>query len=169
MPGLEDGPPPGARGGLAPDGAPASSPGPGPLLVGLAFLAHPLEEAATDFPLWLRAHVGGSLGPGTFILVNLVGLAAVTAAVGLHRRRGGRPVLPVAVGTLMVVNAALHAGAALLTLAYVPGLVTAVLVWAPLGVRLVREGAAAGRPVVVRGALLGASAQALATLAALFG
>lgn len=140
---------------------------PGPVVTGLVFLGHPLEEAATDFPLWLRANVGGSLGPVAFVVINLVGLAVVVVAMALHRRRGDLPVVPAAVGALLVLNATIHVGAALLTRGYVPGVVTALLLWAPFGALLLREGRRAGPDVLAAGIGIGVVLQGLVALTAL--
>ena len=140
---------------------------PGPVAVGLLFLAHPLEEASTDFPLWFRSHVGGGLDPSTFVVVSLVGLAFVTLTVGAHRRGPPRPALFAMVGALFLINAGLHVGAAFLTLAYVPGLLTAVLIWAPLGLLILREAGETGHAPVLRGVAGGVLLQGLATGVAL--
>ena len=140
---------------------------PGPVAVGLLFLAHPLEEASTDFPLWFRSHLGGGLDPAMFVVISLVGLAFVTLTVGAHRRGPPRPALLAMVGALLLINAGLHIGAAFLTVAYVPGLLTAVLIWAPLGLLILREAGEPGHAPVLRGVVGGVLLQGLATGVAL--
>ena len=140
---------------------------PGPVAVGLLFLAHPLEEASTDFPLWFRSHVGGGLDPATFVVVCLAGLAFVTLAVGAHRRGPPRPALLATVGALLLINAGLHIGAAFLTLGYVPGLLTAMLIWAPLGLLILREAGELDPVPLRRGVAGGVLLQGLATGVAL--
>ncbi|HSR41673.1 MAG TPA: HXXEE domain-containing protein [Longimicrobiales bacterium] len=135
----------------------------------MAFLLHPLEEAATDFPLWFRTVLGGDLDPVTFALINATGVLVVTGAMLVHRRRGDvLPLVPAAVGTLVLLNATVHAVAALLTLGYVPGVVTSLLVWAPLGVVLLSEAREAGPDVLRRGLAVGVTAQLMVTAVARF-
>jgi hypothetical protein len=105
----------------------------GLLLAPLVFVAHFLEEGP-GFVSWFNAHVTRGITPDLFWTVNITGLV-ITVLVVLGywtTRSAGAVVLVVAwLSFLMLANAAFHLTGALLDRGYVPGLVTAGLLYLP--------------------------------------
>ena len=99
----------------------------------LVFIAHFLEEGP-GFVVWFNAHVSRGITEAVFWAVNYTGLAITLAVVMLEWLSGTAvsALLVVAwLSFLMAGNALLHIGGALADRAYVPGLVTAVLLYVP--------------------------------------
>jgi hypothetical protein len=111
------------------------------LLAPVIFVCHFLEEAP-GFVDWFNAHVARGITEPLFWQVNLTALAITIAVVALEWV-SPTPVSAVALvawfSFLMLANALLHVAGALHDRAYVPGLVTAVVLYLPFGVWLVRR------------------------------
>jgi hypothetical protein len=152
----------------------------------LAYGLHLAEEtwAGEGLRAWIaRVGVAPMTLPG-FAAVNAVGLVLFVAGVVVATRGAGHPRrgapepggrrpgdwIPVALATLVLLNAALHAGGTLLTRAYSPGLFTAIVGYVPLGgLTLLRALAQASGGTVWRGVLVGTVAQAVVSALALSG
>jgi len=103
------------------------------LLAPLIFVCHFLEEAPT-FVEWFNAHVASGITPGLFWRVNISALVITLILVGIEwlSRSAFSLTLVIAwLGFLMLANAILHIAGALVDRQYVPGLVTAVLLYIP--------------------------------------
>ena len=131
------------------------------LLAPLIFIAHFLEEAPTFVP-WFNSHVTPGITPGMFWRVNITGLAItlVVVAIEWFSRSSLSLILVVGwLGFLMLANAIFHIVAAIVDRSYVPGLLTAVLLYLPyyswLFVRGVKS-KVAGIPVLILAAIIGA-------------
>lgn len=111
------------------------------LLAPVIFVCHFLEEGP-GFVEWFNAHVARGITEPLFWQVNLTGLAITVAVVALEWVSPS-PFSAVALvawfSFLMLANAALHVVGALYDRAYVPGLVTAVVLYLPFGVWLLRR------------------------------
>jgi hypothetical protein len=126
------------------------------------FIAHWLEERP-GFVTWFNAHAAPPITQQLFTSVNVTALAITLAVVAAEW--GGRSAASLALavawlGFLMLANAVLHVGGALADGAYVPGLVTALVLYLPYCAWL---GAAVARSGRVRPALL-AGVAAVATV-----
>jgi len=135
-----------------------------------SYAVHLLEEALVGggFPAWLGAHAGADVSWPEFLLLNAAGMAVmVGVATGIWRDRIPRLGLA-ALGTITVVNGALHLGGSILTASYSPGVVSGTLVWLPLGATALRQAASGriDRPVLL-GVLLGLIGHSAISLAAL--
>ena len=131
------------------------------LLAPLIFVAHFLEESPT-FVTWFNAHVARGITPGLFWRVNLTALVITLVVVALDwfSRTSVSLILVVGwFGSLMLANATFHIVAAIVDRSYVPGLVTAILLYLPyyswLFVRGVKS-KLAGIPVLILAAIIGA-------------
>lgn len=131
------------------------------LLAPLIFIAHFLEESPT-FVLWFNSHVTPAITPGMFWRVNITGLAItlVVVAIEWFSRSSLSLILVVGwFGFLMLANAIFHIVAAIVDRNYVPGLLTAVLLYLPyyswMFVRGVKS-TVAGIPVLILAAIIGA-------------
>ena len=99
----------------------------------LIFVAHFLEEAPT-FVAWFNAHVTRGITEPLFWSVNYTALAITVAVVLLEwvGENGFSATLVVAwLGFLMAANGMFHVIGAIVDRAYVPGLVTALLLYLP--------------------------------------
>lgn len=114
------------------------------LLAPIVFAAHFLEEGPS-FVTWFNHHVARGITPGLFWSVNLTALViTLLLAVGVRATRSDAVSL-IFIGWLsflMLTNAVFHVTAAAVDGGYVPGLVTAVLLYLPycawLGMQLAR-------------------------------
>ena len=99
----------------------------------MIFVAHFVEEGPR-FVTWFNAHVGRGITEPLFWTVNYTALAITLAIVVLEWLSGSAfsAVLVVAwLSFLMLANALLHIVGAVVDGAYVPGLVTAILLYLP--------------------------------------
>jgi hypothetical protein len=115
------------------------------LLAPFIFVAHFLEESATFVP-WFNAHVSRGITQDLFWLVNATGLViTVFVALAFRTARSGIALLLVVawMSFLMLTNAIFHVTGAVVDRGYVPGLVTAVVLYLPytgwVGMEAVRE------------------------------
>jgi hypothetical protein len=99
----------------------------------LVFVAHFLEEAP-GFVAWFNAHVARGITMPLFWAVNYTALGITVIVVALEWLSGSSlsAALVVAwLGCLMLGNAIFHVAGALADGAYMPGLVTALLLYLP--------------------------------------
>ena len=113
----------------------------------IIFAIHFLEEAP-GFVVWFNAHVDRGISDRLFWRVNLSALIITVLVAGANWVRISAGTLAIAVawlGFLMAANALFHVTGAAVDRAYMPGLVTAVLLYVPyfalLVTRIVRSGA----------------------------
>ena len=97
------------------------------------FVGHFTEEAP-GFVAWFNAHVERDISEPLFWSVNYTALGITIAVVAAEWMSGSVPSAYLAVAwlsCLMFANALFHVAGALVDRAYVPGLVTAVLLYLP--------------------------------------
>ena len=103
------------------------------LLAPFIFVCHFLEESPR-FVEWFNAHVPRGITPGLFLRVNVSALVITLIVVGIEWVSRSSFSLTFAMAWLsflMLANAVLHIAGALVDRQYVPGLVTAVLLYIP--------------------------------------
>ena len=103
------------------------------LLAPFIFVCHFLEEAPTIVE-WFNAHVARGITSGLFWRVSISALLITLTVVGMEwsSRSAFSLTLVIAwLGFLMFANAIAHIAAGLVDRQYVPGLVTAVLLYIP--------------------------------------
>ena len=98
-----------------------------------AYAAHVCEEWIGGFPQWIGTIVGRPLPTGAFVSVNAVGFLLVVAGIRAATREERFGWIAVALATIALVNTLAHAAGAALAGAYSPGLITAVVLYVPLG------------------------------------
>ena len=132
----------------------------------LIFVAHFLEEGPR-FVAWVNAHVSRGITEPLFWTVNFTALAITLAVVMLEWLSGSKisAALVVAwLALLMFANGVLHVVGALIDGAYVPGLVTAVVLYLPfftwVVVRVIRSGRLS-RGAVIAAAMIGSAPMAV--------
>jgi hypothetical protein len=121
-----------------------------------AYLVHAGEEWIFGFPAWIGSTVGRPLPDTAFLIIN--GVALVLAVFGLRAamRADRYGWMAVAVATIMLVNTVAHAAGAALTRSYSPGLISAVVLYVPLGtLTMIRAVDHAPRAQLIRGILAG--------------
>ncbi|HKP72342.1 MAG TPA: HXXEE domain-containing protein [Pyrinomonadaceae bacterium] len=97
------------------------------------FVVHFLEESP-GFVEWFNGHVGRGITSGLFWTVNISALVITLVLVGIEwsSRSAFSLVLAAAwLGFLMLANAAFHIAGGVLDRQYVPGLVTAIVLYVP--------------------------------------
>ncbi len=132
-----------------------------------ALLVHVAEEAwlAGGFPAWIEHASGVDLSMSAFLAANALGLGAMAAGAFFAARPGGGWALA-ALGAAVLTNALFHLVGTLVTQTFSPGLVTALLLWIPLGaVALVRAARHARRWELALGIAVGFAAHGVVTLA----
>ena len=132
----------------------------------LIFVAHFLEEGPRFVP-WFNAHVSRGITEPLFWNVNFTGLAITLAVVMLEWLSASEISAALVfawLALLMLANGAFHVVGALVDGSYVPGLVTAVVLYLPfftwVVARVVREGRLS-RGAVVVSAIIGSAPMAV--------
>jgi hypothetical protein len=103
------------------------------LFAPLIFICHFLEESPT-FVLWFNEHVSRGITSGLFWRVNITALVITLVVVALEwfSRSGLSAVLAIAwLSFLMFANSLFHMAGAMVDRQYVPGLITAVVLYLP--------------------------------------
>jgi hypothetical protein len=140
--------------------------GRGLLLAPLVFVVHFLEESPGFVP-WFNGHVTRGITQDLFWTVNATGLV-ITVLVALAYRATRSDVASVLVvawlSFLMLTNAIFHVTGSIVDRAYVPGLVSAIVLYVPycawVGWRIVRDRRVAPG-VVAAAAVLGGAPMAV--------
>ena len=105
------------------------------LLLPASYLLHIGEElwGGEGFAAWTSRITGAPMSETRFLVVNAVlwPLSAVLTTLGIRKARLAW--LPVALATIVTVNAALHTLGTVVTGTYSPGLVTSLLLYFPIG------------------------------------
>ncbi len=104
-------------------------------LVPLAYAAHVIEEAfgGQGFVAWVVERGGPQMTVGLFFVLNIVGLALLAAATFLARRFRALQWLLATAGAILFMNGLIHFAAAIASRRYVPGMVTGLVLYLPLG------------------------------------
>jgi Protein of unknown function with HXXEE motif len=127
-----------------------------------AYVAHIAEEWSGGFPQWIARVAGQPISPSAFFIIN--GIALVLLAVGIRAatRSEQSGWIAVAVATIALVNTLAHAAGAALTRSYSPGLISAIVLYVPLGLlALIRAVDQAPRSQLARGVVAGLVIHAL--------
>lgn len=135
--------------------------GRGLLLAPLAFMAHFLEESPGFVP-WFNAHVAQGISQDSFWAVNATGLLiTVLLTLGFRATRSDGAILLIVawLSFLMLTNAIFHITGAIVDRGYVPGLVSAVVLYLPycawVAVQVVRSRRLAPGPLAAAAVLGG--------------
>jgi hypothetical protein len=132
-----------------------------------AYLIHVAEEYFAGFPSWLQLFAGSPLPENAFLLINAVALVFLIGAIRSATRSETSGWMAVAVATIVLVNTIAHTGGAALTRAYAPGLISAVVLYVPLGsLTMIRAIDQADRAQLWRGIAAGMAIHVLVFLLA---
>ena len=102
-------------------------------LLAAAFLVHVTEEWLGGFPQWLARIVSRPLPDDAFFILNGVVLALIVAGIRAAARDQSNGWIAVTIATIALVNTAAHIAGAILVRGYAPGLISAVILYVPLG------------------------------------
>jgi hypothetical protein len=126
-----------------------------------AYGCHILEEWVAGFPEWIRHVAGAPLPRITFVAVNGTAMALLCVAARASIRLERHGWMAVASATVVLVDAVLHIAGSLATGIYSPGLLTAVILYVPLGqLLLFRAWYQSNWAMMRRGVLAGLAAHA---------
>ena len=132
-----------------------------------AFAIHVAEEWFTGFPAWLQRIAGRPLPDTAFLIINAVAMAALMGAIRAATRAERSGWMAVAIATIVLVNTLAHLAGAALTRSYAPGLISAVVLYVPLGsLTMIRAMDQADRVQLGRGIVAGLAIHALVFLLA---
>lgn len=121
-----------------------------------AYMIHVAEEWFAGFPQWLERIVGRPLPGSAFLLINAVALVLMIATIRAATRAEHHGWMGIAIATIALVNTAAHVAGAAITQSYAPGLVSAVVLYVPLGsLAMIRAFDHAPRDQVRRGIVAG--------------
>jgi hypothetical protein len=102
----------------------------------ITYLLHIVEEywGGEGYSAYLLRLRGVQLSPTRFLLVQVIGLVLMIMGIILARRLQFPNLLSVILGSVVLVNGLTHTVLSLTYTEYVPGLVTSILLWIPLGI-----------------------------------
>ncbi len=102
----------------------------------VTYLLHIAEEycGGEGYSAYLLRLRGIQLSPARFLMVHGIGLALMIVGIILARRLQFPNLLSVILGTVVLVNGLTHTILSLTYTEYVPGLITSILLWIPLGI-----------------------------------
>lgn len=102
----------------------------------VTYLLHAAEEywGGEGYSAYLLRLRGVQLSPARFLLVQAIGLALMIFGIILARRLHFPNLLSVILGSVVLVNGLTHTILTLAYAEYVPGLITSIVLWIPLGI-----------------------------------
>ena len=125
-------------------------------LLTAAFIVHVAEEWLGGFPQWLARIVSRPLPDTPFFIINGIVLLLMIAGVRAATRDESYGWVALTIATIVLVNTVSHIAGAILTRGYAPGLVSAVVLYVPLGaLTMIRAFDQAPRAQLLRGITTG--------------
>jgi hypothetical protein len=122
-----------------------------------AFAIHVAEEWFGGFTRWAVQITGEAIPGAAFLGINAIAIAVMVVAIRAAARSEANGWLAVTIATIALINTVSHAAGAVFTQSYAPGLISAVVLYVPLGsVTMVRAMDQAPRGTVARGVIAGA-------------
>jgi hypothetical protein len=132
-----------------------------------AYAIHLAEEWFAGFPGWVQRIVGNPLPEAAFVAINAVAFVLMVAAIRSATRSERSGWMGVAIATIVLVNALAHGAGAVLTRSYAPGVISAVVLYVPLGsLTMIRAMDQADRGQLARGVAAGLAIHTLVFLLA---
>ena len=116
-------------------------------LIPVTYLIHIVEEywGGEGYSAYIYRLRGVHLSPTRFLVAQAIGLILVTAGILIARRLGFPAMMMVILMMTLLGNVVTHTFNAITQLSYNPGLLTALLIWLPMGIfALVRFRSATG-------------------------
>ena len=121
-----------------------------------AFAIHVAEEWFGGFTTWIEQVAGGPMSGAIFLAVNAAAMLLLVIGVRAASRAESYGWIAVTIATIALINTGAHAAGAALTESYSPGLISAVVLFAPLGsLTMIRALDQAPRGTIARGVIVG--------------
>lgn len=98
-----------------------------------AYLFHLADEYFTGFQHWFSGIFKVDLSPNDFIIINSIGFSATVIAAVLFSTNKLNHFVIAVIATLLFINGVVHIAASVFTVRYVPGTLSAILFYFPLG------------------------------------
>ena len=117
-----------------------------------AFAIHVAEEWFAGFTTWVVQLTGRSMPDAAFIGIHAVAMALLVLAIHAAAGDESKGWLAIAIATVFLINTVSHAAGAVMTRSYAPGLISAVVLYVPLGtLTMIRAFDQAPRSQIARG------------------
>ena len=127
-----------------------------------AYVIHLAEEWIAGFPGWVARVVGRPVPELGFLIINGVALVLAVAGIPAAVRAVRHGWIAVALATIVLANSAAHVAGTALTRSSSPGLISAIVLYLPLGtLTMVRAVDHAPRQQITRGISFGLVVHAL--------
>ncbi|PWT92905.1 MAG: hypothetical protein C5B54_02780 [Acidobacteria bacterium] len=142
-----------------------------PWLFPLTYVIHVTEEyfGGEGFPAWSSRVTGHLFTNQNFIKWNLVAFLVIIIAAVLSSRRNFRWI-PVTLAALILINATTHTIGTIATQSYSPGLISALVLWLPLGYLTLKHFyKIMERPRFIMAAVAGFGSHAVVSIISFFG
>ncbi len=104
------------------------------VLFPVTYGVHIAEEYWGGFAQWVAKSSGVATSTDGFLAANVVLWLAMTAAVVWVVHSASHPWVLVALAAIVIINSVLHLLGTVLTRSYSPGVISAAVLWLPLGV-----------------------------------
>jgi hypothetical protein len=106
-----------------------------PWLFPITYLAHVAEEylLGEGYSAYLLRVRDIHLSPARFLALQTIGLVLMIVGIQLARQLEFPHQMTVTLGALVLVNGLIHIATSLVYAQYVPGLITSLVLWIPLG------------------------------------
>jgi hypothetical protein len=109
------------------------------------------------FPAWIATVVGRPLPTTAFFTINAIAMALAAIGIRAAVRAERYGWIPIAIATVLLINAVSHLAGSIVTGTYSPGLFSALILYVPLAsLTLIRAVDQASRALVLHGAIAGA-------------
>lgn len=121
-----------------------------------AYAIHVAEEWFGGFTTWVAQIAGSPMSGDAFVAINLIAMLLLVVAIRAAARDEANGWIAVTIATIGLINTVSHAGGALMTRSYSPGLASAVVLYIPLGLlTMIRASEQAPRATLARGVIAG--------------
>lgn len=132
-----------------------------------AFAVHVAEEWFAGFTTWVAQVAGRPMSDAGFLAINAAGMVLLVLAIRAAARAESNGWMAVAVAAAALINTVIHVAGALITGSYAPGLLSAVILYVPLGaLTMIRAMGQAPAGTVARGVAVAVCLHLLASAAA---
>lgn len=98
-----------------------------------AFAIHVAEEWYAGFTAWVVQIAARPIPNPVFVAINAIAMVLLVIGVRAASRRESNGWIAVTIATIALINTVSHAVGSLLTQSYSPGLISAVVLYVPLG------------------------------------
>ena len=124
-------------------------------LLAASYAIHVAEEWFGGFPAWVARIVSRPMPTGAFVIINATAMLLMIIGVRAAIKRETSGWIAVTIATIALVNTLSHLGGAFVTRGYAPGVISAVVLYVPLGSLTMIRALDQARGQVARGVVVG--------------